>query len=295
MPGPISTNEISSDLQAGPLASLCSVATARTLIPLALPDTYLGGAERKRGMTPSAEPSAGIQPGSHYKLSHRLLAFFFFKNNTVYSWHFLCGWYITMAMFYLVSFSKKAGGRGECHQSLGLPDEKVNQWVKSQCGSGKKTTLSPCSGIVLTGKKWGKLRKAGFSQSSHFKVYLFDSFISQTQCKFKANTKCFQTPLPCFNYPLWTCYRASYWSYGQKKEDSPQRPHFCNAEEINSKGRVKESADLKTGRGWDCSHCRAANPLQKPSNHPSGQDADSGHPSANHDPENNAGLEKIKN
>lgn len=35
-----------------------------------------------------------------------------------------------------------------------------------------------------------------------------------------------------------------------------------------------------TGRGWDCSRCTAANPPQKlPSNHPRGQDAESGHPS----------------
>lgn len=133
----------------------------------------------------------------------------------------------------------------------------------------KKTTLSPCSGMTVslasfshvnfwiwkrTGpenssnrKKVRKIKKSDFSQSSHFKVYLFDGFISQTQRKFKANTKCFQTPLLCFNYPSWTCYWASYWSYSHKK-DSPQRPRFLNAEEINSKGRMKESADLK-GQG----------------------------------------------
>ena len=75
---PVSTEKISSHLQAGPLAPLCSVASARTLIPLALPDSYSGSSEEKRPQTPSAEPSAGIQPGSHYKLSPHLLAFFLF-------------------------------------------------------------------------------------------------------------------------------------------------------------------------------------------------------------------------
>ena len=135
MPGPISTNEISSDLQAGPLASLCSVATARTLIPLALPDTYSGSREEERHQTPSAEPSAGVQPGSHYKLSPHLLTFSFFKIILSIPGIFCVDDTLLRQCFILFHFERKRGGK--CHQSSGLPDEKVNQWVKSQHGSEK--------------------------------------------------------------------------------------------------------------------------------------------------------------
>ena len=247
MPGPISTNEISSDLQAGPLASLCSVATARTLIPLALLDTYSGGQRGREAWHPLLNPQRAFSLAATTSYPIASWLFSFFKIILCIPGIFCVDDTLLWQCFILFHFERRRGGGG-------MPSvSRASRWKSESVGEKpmwfwKKTTLSPCSGIVLTGKKWGKLRKAGFSQSSHFKVYLFDSFISQTQCKFKANTTCFQTPLPCFNYPLWTCYRASYWSYSQKKEDSPQRPHFCNAEEINSKGRVKESADLK-GQG----------------------------------------------
>lgn len=110
MPGPISTNEISSDLQAGPLASLCSVATARTLIPLALPDTYSGSREEERHQTPSAEPSAGVQPGSHYKLSPHLLTFSFFKIILCIPGIFCVDDTLLRQCFILFHFERKRGG-----------------------------------------------------------------------------------------------------------------------------------------------------------------------------------------
>lgn len=75
----------------------------------ALPKTYAVSREEKWHQTPSAVPWVGISARQPLQAIPSPPDFFFsfFKNNTVYSWNFLCGQHITMAMFCLVLFWKK--------------------------------------------------------------------------------------------------------------------------------------------------------------------------------------------
>lgn len=235
--------------------------------------------ERQTGIKhPPLCPEWASRPGRDDELSPPSTWFrFCFLNNTVCSWNFLFGQYITTAMF-LFCFERKGGKCNQCPKGFQMKSESIRE---NPLWCWKKTTLSPRAGTAVSLASFShvqfwiwkkdssrehfqqakrKIKKRGFLSSSNFKVTLVDDFTSQTQCQFKVHTSvsrhCF--PILITRHELATGLGTSVTA--TKRTLPPKSRIFLDAKETNSKGEMKERDDLERQEEASsfCSSCRAA-------------------------------------
>lgn len=149
---------------------------------------------------------------------HLIFLFLFLNNNVFLKLRIWVTHYYGNVLF---CFERK----GKTQSIPRLPDEKVNQPVKTHRGSGKKQLRAHVRELLyhrhpfhmwssgsgerpahenIPNKKQRKLRRLGFSQAVILKCNLFEGFISQAYTQ-SASRHCFPTL-----HPSWTCYWAKH-------------------------------------------------------------------------------------